>query len=107
MDGLSVPSQGYSPIGVQPLEPTPSPSLLSRDQAPSAAPTAGVSSRAIALSVPAFTVDFSGVSGGYVLDWRDPRTHAVLVQVPMRTAFPHLDGAATPEHVGTRLDTTA
>jgi hypothetical protein len=59
-------------------------------------------------SAPAFVVDFSGVSGSYVLDWRDPKTHSVLVQVPMRTALAQLPGgAATPEHVGTLINTTA
>ncbi|HUZ74283.1 MAG TPA: hypothetical protein VMU87_14975 [Stellaceae bacterium] len=75
---------------------------------PPSAPSHAVSRAAV---TPAFVVDFSGSTpGSYVLDWRDPVTDTVIVQVPMRTAlaqFAGLKSAATPKQVGKRLDTTA
>ena len=113
MNGLLVPPPAYTQAGVQPPEakpPTPPP-----DSAPPVAvavtvqtpPTPQPTRASAPASAPAFVVDFSGVSGSYVLDWRDPKTHSVLVQVPMRTALAQIPGAATPEHVGTLVNTTA
>jgi hypothetical protein len=108
MDGPSFSSRGISLGGAQPV-------VIQKPSTPDSGRTgqgAGVSSPAVSNAVtPACVVDFSGSRPGrYVLDWRDPTTKTVLVQVPMRTAFAQLaglEGAATPEHVGTRLDTTA
>jgi hypothetical protein len=58
---------------------------------------------------PAFVPDFSAsLAPGFVLEARDPRTHALLVQIPMRTAFNQFtkaEGAAVPARVGSRVDT--
>jgi hypothetical protein len=73
-------------------------------------PGAAVPGTAAAAAVsPSFVVDFSnGVSGGYVLDWRDPSTQQVLVQVPMRTALPQfVTAAAPPAPVGKHVNTEA
>lgn len=108
MNGLLVPPQGLTSASVQPVEVKPQtpPDLAPPVAVPAVQPVKQPAQPA-PTSAPAFVVDFSGgVSAGYVLDWRDPRTHSVLVQVPMRTAFAPLSGAATPEHVGTHIDTT-
>lgn len=64
---------------------------------------------AAAAASPSFVVDFSsGVSGGYVLDWRDPATRQVLVQVPMRSALPQFATVASASvQVGKHVDTEA
>jgi len=54
---------------------------------------------------PSFVPDFS-VSGGFVLDWRDPTTKQVLVQVPMRTALASFGGAEKADAlVGQQVNT--
>ncbi len=113
MDGLTFSSRGISLGGAQPVT-VQGPTLPNSGQgapsagAPPPAPSHAASPAAV---TPAFVVDFSGSTpGSYVLDWRDPVTKAVIVQVPMRTAlaqFVGLEGAGTPEHVGKRVDTTA
>jgi hypothetical protein len=113
MDGVAFPSQSYTPVGVPAAEtavPTPSaavtpspaaavPAAADPHQTPAPAPQAGNS---------AFVPDFSsGFASSYVLDWRDPTTHAILVQVPMRTAlrqFAEISGGAK---AGGTVDTEA
>jgi len=109
MDGPSFPSQGYTLPGVTPTS-APA-SAAGKPPAPQQQTPAPTVSKASAAppppSTPAFVVAFSqDLSGGYVLDCRDPKTNAVLVQVPMRSAFTQMEGAATPEHVGKHVDTT-
>ena len=102
VDGVSFSVGGsYAPIGVQPVEsapavapaPTPTPTPA---PAPAANPNA-----------PSLVLDFSqGLSTGYVLDWRDPETDQVLVQIPMRTAFQQFTPSSSGQ-VGKHVDTEA
>jgi hypothetical protein len=109
MDGPSIPSNGYTLPGVAPSDIRP-PASRNADAAanppdPTAPPTKAAPPPPP--STPAFVVEFSqNLAGGYVLDCRDPKTNAVLVQVPMRSVFTQMAGAATPEHVGKLVDTT-
>jgi hypothetical protein len=34
------------------------------------------------------------VSSSYVIEWRDPTTHEVLLQLPMRSAMPQTTASA-------------
>ena len=107
MDGPLFPSPGYTLPGVIPTDVRAPGS--SKPATPQQTPDVTVSKAPPALppSTPAFVVAFSqDLSGGYVLDCRDPKTNAVLVQVPMRSAFTQMEGVATPEHVGKHVDTT-
>ena len=112
VDSVSFPSAGYAFAGVQPAESV-TPLATSADHQPlvpgTAAPGAGSPGTATAAAAsPSFVVDFSsGVSGGYVLDWRDPTTRQVLVQVPMRTALPQFADATASAQVGKHVDTAA
>ena len=109
MDGPSLPSPGYTLPSVTPTDvrtPVTGKAAAPPNQTPdptvSKAPPAPPPSTS-----PAFVVAFSqDLSGGYVLDCRDPKTNAVLVQVPMRSVFSQVEGVATPEHVGKHVDTT-
>lgn len=101
IDGASFPQQGYAPVGAQ-LAESAAPAPPAQAQAtPQSAPEPDS-------GVPACVPDFSsGLSGGYVLEWLEPTTHAVLVQLPMRTAlaqFAELDGGSAGQ-VGRHLDT--
>lgn len=72
-------------------------------------PGAAAPGTAAAAASPSFVVDFAnGQSASYVLDWRDPETQQVLVQLPMRSALPQFAAAAgaTPQ-VGKHVDTAA
>jgi hypothetical protein len=102
MDGPSFPSQSYPLAGVQTADrlsaasgvasAAPAPSLPSATSAPSGPITA---------AIPACVPDFSGtLTGDYVLDWRDPTTHTVLVQIPMRTALAVIDSSAAAAATG-------
>ncbi|SRR5579885_22088 len=109
MDGPSFPSQAYTLPSVSPTDARTPPargdaaSPQTRDPGTAQSQAAPPPSNG-----PGFVVAFSpDLSGGYVLDYRDPKTDVVLVQVPMRSAFAQMEGAATPEHVGKLVDTTA
>jgi hypothetical protein len=54
-------------------------------------------------------VDFSsGVSSSYVIEWRDPSTHEVLLQLPMRSALPQtVASAPAASGVGHHVNTAA
>jgi hypothetical protein len=53
-------------------------------------------------------LDFAhGLSAAYVLDWRDPSSGQVLVQIPMRTAFQQGMPDANQGQVGKNVDTEA
>ncbi len=108
VDSVSFPvTGGYAPVGIQPAESAPAPSspAPAADQTqvrPAAAPAAA------AAGAPSLVLDFSqGLSAAYVLDWRDPETDQVLVQIPMRTAFQQFTPAATSSQVGKHVDTAA
>ena len=100
VDGVSFPvGGGYAPIGIQPVESAPA-TVPAPAPAPVPAPVASSSS-------PSLVLDFSqGLSTGYVLDWRDPTTDQVLVQIPMRTAFRQFTPASSGQ-VGKHIDTEA
>ena len=110
MDGQTVSSPGYAIRSVQPVTLRAATTSVAVQSPPSGSSASQTASPAIAVA-PVVTVDFSGSKpGSYVLDWRDPTTHAVLLQVPMQSVLsttPGLKGAATPEQIGTHVDTTA
>lgn len=110
MDGPSLPSSGYTLPGVTPTDVKP-PAQRSSDSAvtgePVTPPTPPTPPAPLPTAAPGFSIAFPpGMSGQYVLDCRDPKTNAVLVQVPMRSALRQMEGAATPEQVGKNVDTT-
>ena len=114
VDGVSFPGTGgYAPIGVQPVESAQAPSSPVSAPAPAAAlAPAATQGQAHAVTpsaaAPSLTLDFSqGLAAGYVLDWRDPTTDQVLVQIPMRTAFQQIAPAGTVRQVGKTVDTNA
>jgi hypothetical protein len=114
VDGISSQAPGLPPPGVQilsavappgqPVAAGPSATItLGQPQAPGVAqqPVPGLASA----SSPSFVPDFSN-GGGYVLDWRDPATKQVLVQVPMRTALASFAGADKSDaSVGQQVNT--
>jgi len=107
MDGPSFPSQGYTLPGVTPTDVRTPGSIKPVSPTQTPEQTVSKASPAPPPSTPAFVVAFSqDLSGGYVLDCRDPKTNEVLVQVPMRSALTQMEGVATPEHVGKHVDTT-
>jgi hypothetical protein len=105
VDSVAFPvTRGYAPVGVQPAESATPPS------SPAPQPASGQSQpRSDAGSqAPSLVLDFSqGLSAAYVLDWRDPSTGQVLVQIPMRTAFQQGAAAADTGQVGKNVDTEA
>ena len=120
VDGISSQGTGYTPASVQaPSVAAPTAPLPGQLPAPGAstiavsglAPVSSFSPQPgpgpASVTGPSFVPDFSiGDASGYVLDWRDPATKQVLVQVPMRTAFASFAGAdktATP--VGQQVNT--
>lgn len=113
VDNVSFPSAGYASVGAQPADsaaPASPPAPAPADTQPPVPGTAAPHAIApAAAAAPSFVVDFSsGVSASYVLDWRDPTTRQVLVQVPMRTALPQFAAAmAAPAQVGKHVDTAA
>jgi hypothetical protein len=88
------PAPGFPAVAVPGLNPAPG---FAPQPAPSLAGAAG----------PSFVPDFSiGDAAGFVLDWRDPTTKQVLVQVPMRTALASFAGAdKTDTAVGQQVNT--
>jgi hypothetical protein len=107
MAGPSVSSQGYTLPGVTPLDIRTPAARGEAAATQTPAPAATANAAAAPSLAPGFVVEFpQGLAGGYVLDYRDPKTNTVLVQVPMRSAFTQMEGAATPEHVGKLVDTT-
>ena len=108
MDGPSFPSRGITPRGAQPaISLGPSLPGSGRAASSSGAPQVPPHTTTPAAITPACVVDFSGSGpGSYVLDWRDPATKQVLVQVPMRTAFASFAGAdKTATAVGQQVNT--
>jgi hypothetical protein len=105
VDSVSLATAGYASAGAQPAESVQP--LPADNQRPLPAAQAVAPQQAAAL--PRVVVDFAnGVAGSYVLDWRDPETQQVLVQLPMRSALSHLAGAANPPSpVGQHVDTEA
>jgi len=102
VEGVSFSANGYAAAHAQAVPP--------RGDAPQGAPTAPKPPSAP--SAPpsggqAFVPDFArGVSAAYVLDWRDPASQQVLVQVPMRTALAQVAGAdPSVVVIGTHVDT--
>ena len=87
VDSVSFPvTRGYAPAGVAPADSAPPPSSPSSPSSPAPASSQGQARSDAA--APSLVLDFShGLSAAYVLDWRDPSTGQVLVQIPMRTAF--------------------
>jgi hypothetical protein len=111
VDSVSLATAGYASAGAQPAESVQP--LPADNQPPLPAALAVAPQQAAALpraaAAPSVVVDFAnGVAGSYVLDWRDPETQQVLVQLPMRSALSHLAGAANPPSpVGQHVDTEA
>ncbi|MGH7192502.1 MAG: hypothetical protein ACREJM_03090 [Candidatus Saccharimonadales bacterium] len=109
VDGVtSAPAAGYAALGVQPAESIP----VSAPQQPPQQQQAvlpGVGAPVAAQAKPEGpTVDFSpGATATYVLDWRDPTTQQLLVQIPMRTALAQITGAQSVTKIGKTLDTEA
>ncbi len=103
VDSVSFPvTRGYAPSGVQPADSAPPPS----SPAPQPQQTQG-QARSDA-GMPSLVLDFAqGLSAAYVLDWRDPATGQVLVQIPMRTAFQQGMPDANSGQVGKNVDTEA
>jgi hypothetical protein len=103
VDSVGFPvTRGYAPIGVQPVESAPTPS------SPAPAPAQGQGLTRTDAEAPSLVLDFSqGLSAAYVLDWRDPSTGQVLVQIPMRTAFQQGMPSANAGQVGKTVDTEA
>jgi hypothetical protein len=100
VESVSLSSTSYASVGVQPAA----------DAQPSlpVAPPQPVSSAAAATgqtaSPPGFVPDFT--NGTIVLDWKDPVSDQVLVQVPMRTALANFAGSeAAPAQVGKLVNT--
>jgi hypothetical protein len=115
MDGPSIQSHGYTLPSVPPTDVrTPAPrsdatAVTDAAASPSTAPNPTLGATPpVGMGAPGFAIAFpQGMAGQYVLDCRDPKTNAVLVQVPMCSAFTQIEGAATPEHVGKNVDTLA
>jgi hypothetical protein len=115
IDSVSLPSASYASPGPAPAESAapqpadanpPSPPSVSTLQplGGSTLPPPGTSPNAPTVS-PDFT---SAVAGRVVLDYRDPATHQVILQVPMRSALSQIAGAASVSAtVGTHVDTKA
>jgi hypothetical protein len=120
VDGISSQWASYTPASV----PAPSvapPTVSTPGQAPAPGfPAFAVSGVASApgftpqpapslasAAAPSFVPDFSiGGAASFVLDWRDPTTKQVLVQVPMRTALASFAGAdKTDAMVGQQVNT--
>lgn len=94
MDGTSFSTQTYPIAGV----PTADRLSAASGIAP---PTPSAPSAPITAATPACVPDFSSsLSGNYVLDWRDPTTHTLLVQIPMRTALSAITGATAAPATG-------
>jgi hypothetical protein len=104
VDGVSFRAGGYTASGVQSGPP--------RGDAvggASAAPKPASAPSATGTGAPTVVTDFShGLSATYVLDWRDPNTQQILVQVPMRTALAQIAGSTPPIiPIGQTIDTAA
>jgi hypothetical protein len=101
VDSVSFPAtRGYAPISVQPA------GNAAPVSAPATAPDQGQVKPAV--GAPSLTLDFSqGLAAGYVLDWRDPITNQVLVQIPMRTAFQQFSPPSGTRQTGKTVDTEA
>jgi hypothetical protein len=108
MDAVSFPSQSYTPVGVPSAEPAaPTPSAAAPSPA-SVVPAVAPQQAPPEPGTDEFVPDFShGVAGGYVLDWRDSATHAIVVQLPMRTALSQFAGIPSGATVGSKVDTEA
>lgn len=120
VDGISTQGAGYTPASVpaQSVAPSTTPTL---GQAPAPAfpnvavpgliPVPGLTPQTLPVLTssagPSFVPDFSiGDAASFVLDWRDPSTKQVLVQVPMRTALASFAGAdKTGSVVGQQVNT--
>jgi hypothetical protein len=104
VDGVSIPASGYAAPGVQSGAP-PGSAVPGVSVAPKSAPAPS----APGSDAPTVVPDFShGLSATYVLDWRDPDTHQILVQVPMRTALAQFAGSApSAAPIGQHVDTAA
>jgi len=112
VDSVAFPvTRGFAPIGVQPVEsapPPPSPAPPSVSPVPQAASGQSQPRADAAPQAPSLVLDFAkGLSGAYVLDWRDPDSGQVLVQIPMRSAFQQGTFAANAGQVGKTVDTEA
>jgi hypothetical protein len=120
MDGPTFPSPAYTLSSVTATNVNPPASQgdatgAQTHESNTNAPTSSTSSPARPTSsgplgdgAPGFAIAFpAGMAGQYVLDCRDPKTNAVLVQVPLYSALTQIEGAATPEHCGKHVDTVA
>jgi len=101
VDSVSFPTAGYVSVGPQPTENAQSLPLPTESAQPAPASQGA--------DAPSVVVDFSsGVSSSYVIEWRDPSTHAVLLQLPMRSALPQTTASAhAASGVGHHVNTAA
>lgn len=115
IDSVSLPSQSYASPGPVPAEnAAPSPQAADASPPPPAStlqPLGGTTLPApgTGSNGPTVSPDFSSAVGGrVVLDYRDPATNQVILQVPMRSALSQIAGAASvAAPVGTHVDTKA
>jgi hypothetical protein len=107
VDSVSFPvTRGYAPAGVAPADSAPPPS--SPAPAPASVSSQGQGQARPDAAAPSLVLDFAhGLSAAYVLDWRDPSSGQVLVQIPMRTAFQQGMPDANQGQVGKNVDTEA
>jgi hypothetical protein len=101
VDSVSFPTAGYVSVGPQPTENAQSLPLPAQSAQP--APSSH------GAEDPSVVVDFSnGLSSSYVIEWRDPSTHEVLLQLPMRSALPQTPASAPASSgIGHHVDTAA
>jgi hypothetical protein len=108
VDAVSSSGASYTPIGIVPTDSGQAASTTPAVQQQVPPPRGSVPAPADAKGltvVPDFT---SGLAGSYVIDYRDPDTDQVVVQVPMRTAFAGFaDANSAATKVGKTLDTEA
>jgi hypothetical protein len=99
VDSVSFPTAGYVSVGPQPLE--------NAQSLPLPTETANAQVAPAHAAAPSVVVDLSSsVSSSYVIEWRDPATHELLLQLPMRSAMPQT-AAPAAGGVGHHVNTAA
>lgn len=114
VDAVSSVAASYASLGSQASESAQAAQASQQAAQTQAATTAATTAATAAAAPPpsrgpTVVPDFGGgVSGTIVLDYRDPETDQVLVQVPMRSALPQFAAAAgASPKVGKTVDTEA
>jgi len=101
VDSVSFPTAGYVSVGAQPTE--------NAQSLPSPTESGQPAAAVHGADAPSVVVDFSnGVSSSYVIEWRDPTTHEILLQLPMRSALPQTAATAPASSgIGQHVNATA